>query len=183
MSFSAEQTSALSARGCVATDTEAKYVWHQTTEAKVVALFAGRGAGSFPRRPLPFFARRHFRERFLVSLEKNLVCRVGSMGRWSGPKGDGFVESLTGSEPIAGVVLDSTSFYPEMGGQTYDMGELLADEQSALTVEDVQIYAGFVVHLGAPSARKRRSSQLYTVGGRRYSKYLSNKKCIFLKTF
>ena len=37
-----------------------------------------------------------------------------------------------------------------MGGQVYDTGALLKDDATILDVEDVQVYGGYVVHVGAP---------------------------------
>ncbi|KAJ1461017.1 tRNA synthetases class II (A)-domain-containing protein [Pelagophyceae sp. CCMP2097] len=73
------------------------------------------------------------------------------LGRGAGPKGDGFVDFLTGDEPVAGLVLDATSFYAEMGGQTFDTGSLMVDDEAAVFVEDVQVYGGYVVHIGSPN--------------------------------
>ena len=110
MTFAAEQTSAIA--HLAKTDDAAKYVWNERPDAKIVALFVGRGGG---------------------------------------PKGDGFVDSVDASNQVAGAVLDATSFYAEMGGQTFDTGSLLIDDSSVLQVDDVQVYAGYIVHVGAPS--------------------------------
>ena len=83
MTFAAEQTSAIA--HLAKTDDAAKYVWNERPDAKIVALFVGRGGG---------------------------------------PKGDGFVDSVDASCQVAGAVLDATSFYAEMGGQTFDTGSL-----------------------------------------------------------
>ena len=114
MTFAAEQTSAIS--HLAKTDDQAKYVWNERPDARIVALFVGRGGG---------------------------------------PKGDGFVDSVDASCQVAGAVLDATSFYAEMGGQTFDTGSLLVDDSSVLQVDDVQVYAGYIVHVGAPSQTLR----------------------------
>ena len=72
------------------------------------------------------------------------------VGRGGGPKGDGFVTSVDATCQVVGVVLDATSFYAEMGGQTFDTGALLAEDAKVLQVDDVQVYAGYCVHVGAP---------------------------------
>jgi len=72
-------------------------------------------------------------------------------GKGGGPKGDGLIASCDPSTPVVGVLLDATSFYAEMGGQTYDSGFLLSEADEKLAqVDDVQVYGGYVVHVGAP---------------------------------
>jgi alanyl-tRNA synthetase len=47
-----------------------------------------------------------------------------------------------------GVLLDKTNFYAEQGGQEYDTGKLLVDGEAEISVENVQVYAGYVLHTG-----------------------------------
>jgi alanyl-tRNA synthetase len=47
-----------------------------------------------------------------------------------------------------GVLLDKTNFYAEQGGQEYDTGKLLIDGEAEISVENVQLYAGYVLHTG-----------------------------------
>ncbi|KAF1997485.1 hypothetical protein P154DRAFT_565380 [Amniculicola lignicola CBS 123094] len=47
-----------------------------------------------------------------------------------------------------GVLLDKTNFYAEQGGQEYDTGRLLVDDVAEIRVENVQVYAGYVLHTG-----------------------------------
>lgn len=47
-----------------------------------------------------------------------------------------------------GVILDKTNFYAEQGGQEYDTGKIVIDGQAELDVQNVQVYAGFVLHTG-----------------------------------
>ncbi|KAJ1728917.1 Alanine--tRNA ligase [Coemansia biformis] len=49
--------------------------------------------------------------------------------------------------PAVGIVLDRTNFYAEQGGQEYDTGSLVTAD-SEFTVENVQVYGGFVLHTG-----------------------------------
>ncbi|KAH8094258.1 hypothetical protein JL720_4251 [Aureococcus anophagefferens] len=73
------------------------------------------------------------------------------VGKGGGPRGDGLVDAVDPAKhAVAGAVLDATSFYAEMGGQVYDTGALLKDDAKILDVEDVQVYGGYVVHVGAP---------------------------------
>ncbi|XP_027699043.1 alanine--tRNA ligase, cytoplasmic [Vombatus ursinus] len=63
-----------------------------------------------------------------------------------------FVDEVsTGQE--CGVVLDKTCFYAEQGGQIYDEGFLVKEDDSSedkteFTVKDVQIRGGYVLHIG-----------------------------------
>ncbi|KZF26055.1 hypothetical protein L228DRAFT_242453 [Xylona heveae TC161] len=47
-----------------------------------------------------------------------------------------------------GVLLDRTNFYAEQGGQEYDTGKILIDGHAELEVQNVQSYAGYVLHTG-----------------------------------
>jgi len=85
------------------------------------------------------------------------------VGRGGGPKGDGFVARVGPDAAVAAVVLDATSFYAEMGGQVYDTGALLSsdgEDAVRLQVDDVQVYGGYVVHVGAPLASLRVGDEI-----------------------
>ncbi|KAF2132534.1 alanyl-tRNA synthetase-like protein [Dothidotthia symphoricarpi CBS 119687] len=47
-----------------------------------------------------------------------------------------------------GVLLDKTNFYAEQGGQEFDTGRLLVDGEAEISIENVQVYAGYVLHTG-----------------------------------
>ncbi|CAG8545966.1 2316_t:CDS:10 [Diversispora eburnea] len=47
-----------------------------------------------------------------------------------------------------GIILDRTNFYAEQGGQQYDTGSIIIDGQAEFMVENVQIFAGYVLHIG-----------------------------------
>ena len=47
-----------------------------------------------------------------------------------------------------GIILDRTSFYAEQGGQEYDTGRILIDGEAEIDVQNVQVYAGYVMHTG-----------------------------------
>ncbi|KFV97615.1 Alanine--tRNA ligase, cytoplasmic, partial [Eurypyga helias] len=63
-----------------------------------------------------------------------------------------FVEEVsTGQE--CGIVLDRTCFYAEQGGQIYDEGYMVKDDDSRedkteFTVKNVQVRGGYVLHIG-----------------------------------
>lgn len=47
-----------------------------------------------------------------------------------------------------GLLLDRTSFYAESGGQEHDMGSIVIDGVAEFEVTDVQVYNGYVLHIG-----------------------------------
>jgi len=67
---------------------------------------------------------------------------------------NGFVENSWDSNAEAvGILLDSTSFYAEAGGQVADSGEIIVSNvaggaPAVFDVQDVQSFAGYVLHIG-----------------------------------
>ncbi|XP_068169309.1 alanine--tRNA ligase, cytoplasmic [Antennarius striatus] len=64
----------------------------------------------------------------------------------------GFCQEVTTGQEC-GVLLDRTSFYAEQGGQTYDEGYMLHEDDSAgdrmeFTVKNTQVRGGYVLHVG-----------------------------------
>lgn len=56
-------------------------------------------------------------------------------------------EEVSEGEQV-GVILDRTNFYAEQGGQEYDMGRILIDGEAEINIQNVQVYAGYVLHTG-----------------------------------
>ena len=54
----------------------------------------------------------------------------------------------TPSGAQVGIILDKTNFYAEQGGQEYDTGKILIDDEAELVVQNVQVYGGYVLHTG-----------------------------------
>ena len=82
---------------------------------------------------------------------------------WNGSEFDEHASTTTSGMNPVGVVLDKTNFCSEMGGQQPDHGHLAVhragrgdDEGGAgeFRVEDVQSYAGYVLHIGRVSKRE-----------------------------
>ncbi|KAL4446750.1 hypothetical protein ABPG77_007994 [Micractinium sp. CCAP 211/92] len=63
---------------------------------------------------------------------------------------DGFKQSSAEAPEggAVGLVLESTSFYAESGGQTADTGAIAAASGAQLDVEDTIVAAGYVLHIG-----------------------------------
>ncbi|CAI9108700.1 OLC1v1008371C1 [Oldenlandia corymbosa var. corymbosa] len=61
-------------------------------------------------------------------------------------RGQQFFQSASGDNEV-GIILESTSFYAEQGGQIYDTG-LLEGPSGGFQVKDVQVFGGYVVHIG-----------------------------------
>ncbi|WCJ40033.1 Alanine--tRNA ligase [Euphorbia peplus] len=61
--------------------------------------------------------------------------------------GSKFLESSVSGDEV-GIVLESTSFYAEQGGQIFDTGSLKGSSGS-FQVSNVQVFGGFVLHIGS----------------------------------
>ncbi|KAK9768732.1 Alanine--tRNA ligase [Basidiobolus ranarum] len=59
-----------------------------------------------------------------------------------------FCEEISTPEQSFGILLDKTNFYAEQGGQEYDLGNIVIDGQAEFVVESVQVFGGYVLHIG-----------------------------------
>ena len=55
---------------------------------------------------------------------------------------------LLSSSQQVGLILDRTNFYAEQGGQEYDTGTIIIDGVAEMEVQNVQVYAGYILHTG-----------------------------------
>lgn len=76
-------------------------------------------------------------------------CRVKALfiGRNETEDKIGFVDSVSGVDGAVGIILDKSNYYAEQGGQIYDVGHIQSSD-AVLKVENVQLYGGFVLHIG-----------------------------------
>eukprot|EP01041_Mallomonas_annulata_P001725 gene1725-3341_t len=74
--------------------------------------------------------------------------RVVALFQGRGGSGAGFTDVASASDGIIGVILSSTSYYYESGGQIGDVGYLTTANGIKFKVSSSQTYAGYVVHIG-----------------------------------
>lgn len=72
-----------------------------------------------------------------------------------------FVDEITTGQEC-GVLLDKTCFYAEQGGQIYDLGYLTkdSDESFEFSIKNVQVRAGFVIHIGSIEGTLRKGDTI-----------------------
>jgi alanyl-tRNA synthetase len=78
----------------------------------------------------------------------NPEAQVVAVFKGRGGSTAGFFDSASPEDDLIGIVLDSTPFYPEAGGQIYDTGDLVFNGDHVFTVNNAQSYAGYIVHVG-----------------------------------
>jgi len=66
-----------------------------------------------------------------------------------GGSGPGFVDKISKEDGTIGIILNSSPFYYESGGQVNDTGSIYLSDGSVFTVDNVQTYAGYIVHIGS----------------------------------
>ncbi len=66
---------------------------------------------------------------------------------YQGGKFLNFTEEVPEGEQF-GLILDRTNFYAEQGGQEFDTGRIVIDGEAEIGVQNVQVYAGYVMHTG-----------------------------------
>ncbi|CAN5676834.1 alanine--tRNA ligase [soil metagenome] len=101
---------------------------------------------------------------------------------WNGVSFDDGANTSTSGMHQVGLIVDRTNFYAEMGGQVADHGRISApravkqneDVQAAgdFKVEDVQAFAGYVVHIGRMTHHEMKvgdTVMLHVDSGRRHA--------------
>ena len=79
--------------------------------------------------------------------------------------GEGFLSSedkVARESGAVGIVLDSTPFYGEAGGQVADTGTLQLPGGAIFTVQDVQIFGAFILHIGTVARGSIRIAETVT---------------------
>ncbi|NXB26187.1 SYAC protein, partial [Rhagologus leucostigma] len=99
-----------------------------------------------------------------------------------------FVEEVsTGQE--CGIVLDRTCFYAEQGGQIYDQGYMVKDDDSGedkteFTVKNVQVRGGYVLHTGTLYGSLKVGDQVHlTIDEARRRPVMSNHTATHILNF
>ncbi|NXB11176.1 SYAC protein, partial [Cnemophilus loriae] len=99
-----------------------------------------------------------------------------------------FVEEVsTGQE--CGIVLDRTCFYAEQGGQIYDQGYMVKDDdgredKTEFTVKNVQVRGGYVLHIGTLYGSLKVGDQVHlTIDEARRRPVMSNHTATHILNF
>mmetsp|Transcript_16407 Transcript_16407/g.33447 ORF Transcript_16407/g.33447 Transcript_16407/m.33447 type:complete len:974 (+) Transcript_16407:24-2945(+) len=75
-------------------------------------------------------------------------CMACFLGRGETEDKVGFVDVIAPGDGAVGLVFDKTNFYAEQGGQIYDQGSIVDAAGNAMRVDSVQVFGGYVLHLG-----------------------------------
>ncbi|KAG5617498.1 hypothetical protein H5410_017322 [Solanum commersonii] len=95
--------------------------------------------------------------------------------------GSEFLESAAAGDEV-GIILESTSFYAEQGGQIYDTGSL-ESPSGPFQVCNVQIYGGFILHIGSFSGQAHKFSVGDKVDYNRRTLIAPNHTCTHMLNF
>ncbi|KAJ3116028.1 Alanine--tRNA ligase [Phlyctochytrium bullatum] len=85
----------------------------------------------------------------LGEIEKNSnIPKTNDSFKYTIYKAGSFHQKCAVADGNVGILLDETNFYAEQGGQIFDVGTLTIDEKAEFEVFDVQVYGGYVLHIG-----------------------------------
>jgi alanyl-tRNA synthetase len=149
--FQAEQTTELAKANIAATDDALKYTWYCEPRCVVQAVLDGYG----------------IRSDGLVELNENEHSEADDDDKERSPsnqEAESNASTNNRQRKLVGVVLDRTPFYAEQGGQVYDTGTLTGPD-GQLEVKDVQVAAGYVLHIGELAGERSRIAKEDTLVG------------------
>uniref|UniRef100_A0A672NZC6 Alanine--tRNA ligase n=1 Tax=Sinocyclocheilus grahami TaxID=75366 RepID=A0A672NZC6_SINGR len=110
----------------------------------------GKGSGDEDHIMLDIYAIEELRNKGVTATDDSLKYKYTSNenGNYEFEQAVGTVLATTGQE--CGVLLDKTSFYAEQGGQSFDEGYMLRENDSRMefTVKNTQVRGGYALHIG-----------------------------------
>ncbi|GMH50878.1 hypothetical protein TrRE_jg12376, partial [Triparma retinervis] len=86
-------------------------------------------------------------QKYVWEKDIETVVKACFVGRNETEDKTGFKDSITKEDGACGLILSATNFYAEQGGQIYDTGTIKCPT-GTLRVDCVQVYGGYVLHLG-----------------------------------
>ena len=90
-----------------------------------------------------------YQNKYVWHHEPSAVVKAVFAGRAATEDGKGFVPSAGAADGVVALVLDTTSFYAEAGGQIFDTGLLTSPcGAKSLRVDQCTTHGGFVLHTG-----------------------------------
>mmetsp|Transcript_27643 Transcript_27643/g.87636 ORF Transcript_27643/g.87636 Transcript_27643/m.87636 type:complete len:791 (-) Transcript_27643:118-2490(-) len=94
------------------------------------------------------FAPTDSRSKYVWNSTPTATVQACFLGRGLGEGGVGFSDAVSPADEVVGLVLDSTSFYAEQGGQIFDTGVITGAAGAIMRVENVQVFGSYVLHIG-----------------------------------